>query len=415
MSAPGKRAYVVGTCDTKGEELAYARDLLERAGIATTLVDVSVSGRPSFIADVAADKVAARHPRGAAAVLQCADRGTAVAGMAQAFVAFVASRADVGGMLGLGGSGGTAIVAPGMRFLPLGMPKVMISTKASGNIAPYIGSSDICMLYSVTDIIGLNSISARVLANGAHALAGMMQRDPPSRTFGAPAVGMTMFGVTTPAVTRVHDALRDRFDCLVFHATGTGGQTLESLVDAGKIDAVIDLTTTEIADLLIGGHQPADPDRLGAIARTRVPYVGSCGALDMVNFGAINLVPTQYRERRLHRHNPHSTLMRTTAEENRRIGAWIGDKLNACSGPVRFLLPLGGVSALDAPGKPFFDLEADAALFQSLRQTIRETEQRRVIDVPHHINDPAFAEVVLAQFEDVLRHERRSHASPNAH
>ncbi|MCL4765120.1 MAG: Tm-1-like ATP-binding domain-containing protein [Hyphomicrobiaceae bacterium] len=403
MPAVCQRAYVVGTCDTKGEELGYVRDLLERAGLQTVLVDVGVSGEPALAADVGREEVARRHPEGAQAVLGQRDRGRAVSAMADAFCCFIAGRNDIGGIIGLGGSGGTAIIAPAMRSLPLGTPKLMISTMASGYVAPHVGSADICMLYAVTDILGLNSISAQVLANGAHALAGMMRHHAPPRTFGAEAIGLTMFGVTTPAVARIVGNLRDRFDCLVFHANGAGGRTMEALVDRHKINAVIDLTTTEVADLVLGGHQPADPDRLGAIARTRVPYVGSCGALDMVNFGALSTVPAHYKERHLHSHNPHVTLMRTGREDNRRIGEWIGAKLNACAGQVRFLLPLGGVSAIDAPGEPFHDPEADAALFEALRRTVRITEQRKLIDVPHHINDPAFAAAVVAQFEDVMK------------
>jgi uncharacterized protein (UPF0261 family) len=212
-----------------------------------------------------------------------------------------------------------------------------------------------------------------------------------------------MFGVTTPAVTQVVATLRQRYDCLVFHATGTGGETMETLVDQGKIRAVVDLTTTEVCDLLLGGHQPAHADRFGAIARTRVPYVGSCGALDMVNFGAPNTVPVHYKGRRLHAHNAQVTLMRTTAEDCARIGEWIGTRLNACDGPVRFLLPLRGVSAIDVPGGPFHDPAADAELFAALRGTVRASEQRQVVDVPHHINDPEFATAVCKHFCEITR------------
>lgn len=402
MSPVASRAYVVGTFDTKGEELRYVGDLLRRAGVAVCLVDVGVREDSAAGADIGRHEVARHHPAGAAAVLGERDRGRAVAAMAEALRRFMAGRGDVGGMIGLGGSGGTALVAPAMRALPLGTPKLMISTMASGNVAPHVGAADICMLFPVTDILGLNSISAQVLANGAHALAGMMlHRAAAAVPAERESVGFTMFGVTTPAVGRVAAALRDRFDCLVFHATGTGGRIMESLVDEGRIGAVIDLTTTEVCDLLLGGHQPADPDRFGAIARRRVPYVGSCGALDMVNFGGPETVPAAYRGRRLHGHNAHVTLMRTTAEDNARMGEWIGTKLNACEGEVRFLLPLGGVSAIDAPGEPFHDPDADAALFDALRRTVRESPRRRLVEVPHHINDPAFAACVLEQFAEV--------------
>ena len=400
MSDPAPRAYVAGTCDTKGDELRYVRDLLRRAGVPALLVDLGIRSVDSD-ADIGPAEIAAFHPLGAAAIIDERDRGRAVVAMSEAFRLWVGERKDIGGMIGLGGSGGTAIVAPALRSLPIGTPKILVSTVASGNVRAYVGASDICMLYSVTDILGINSISAQVLANAAHALAGMMLHRQAPAPADKVAVGFTMFGVTTAAVSQVVAALRDEFDCLVFHATGIGGQSMEALVDAGKIRAVIDLTTTEICDLLMGGLQPADPDRLGAIARTRVPYVGSCGALDMVNFGAMSRVPAHYRDRRLHAHNAQVTLMRTTPEENTRMGEWIAAKLNACDGPVRFLLPLGGVSAIDTPGGPFHYPEADAALFAALRRSVVRTNDRQLIELPYHINDPAFAAAVVSQFREI--------------
>jgi uncharacterized protein (UPF0261 family) len=393
------KAYVVGTADTKGAELRYVRDLIRAAGLPTVLVDLGTNSNGGS-ADVTPEEVAAHHPEGAAAVFGD-DRGRAVAAMALAFARFVATRTDIGGMIGLGGSGGTALITPAMRALPVGLPKVMVSTVASGNVAPYVGPADICMMYSVTDVAGLNRISRRVLGNAAHALAGMMTRQVPAAEHAKPALGLTMFGVTTPCVEQVANALAGDYDCLVFHATGTGGQSLEKLVDSGLVTAVVDVTTTEVCDLLMGGVFSAGEDRLGAIARTGVPYVGSCGALDMVNFGAIDTVPAHYRNRNLYVHNPQVTLMRTTPEENRRIGAWIGAKLNACEGEVRFLLPEGGVSLIDAPGQPFHDPAADAALFEALEATVRPTARRRLIRLPHDVNDPAFAEALVANFREI--------------
>jgi uncharacterized protein (UPF0261 family) len=395
------KAYVVGTCDTKGEELAYVRDLIAAAGMPAVLVDLGTrsDGRR---ADVTPQEVAAHHPKGAAAVFG-EDRGQAVAAMAEAFARFVRARDDIGGMIGLGGSGGTALVTPAMRALPVGVPKVMVSTVASGNVAPYVGPSDICMMYSVTDVAGLNRISRQVLGNAAHALAGMMAHRVPAASDAKSAVGLTMFGVTTPCVQQVTKALESDYDCLVFHATGTGGQSMEKLVDSGLIAGVIDVTTTEVCDLLMGGVFSAGEDRLGAIARTSVPYVGSCGALDMVNFGAMDTVPAHYRGRNLYVHNPQVTLMRTTPEENRRMGEWIGAKLNACEGEVRFLLPEGGVSMIDAPGMPFHDPEADAALFAALEATVQTSGKRRLIRLPHNINDPGFAAALIENFRRVAR------------
>ncbi len=393
------KAYVVGTADTKGAELRYVRDLIRAAGVPTVLVDLGTRSAGQG-ADVTPEEVAAHHPEGAAAAFGD-DRGRAVAAMALAFARFVLTRPDIGGMIGLGGSGGTALITPAMRALPVGLPKVMVSTVASGNVAPYVGPADICMMYSVTDVAGINRISRRVLGNAAHALAGMLTHQVPAAEDAKPALGLTMFGVTTPCVEQVANALAGDYDCLVFHATGTGGQSLEKLVDSGLIAAVIDVTTTEVCDLLMGGVFSAGEDRLGAIARTGVPYVGSCGALDMVNFGALETVPERYRARNLYVHNPQVTLMRTTPEENRRIGAWIGAKLNACEGEVRFLLPEGGVSLIDAPGQPFHDPAADAALFEALEATVRQTARRRLIRLPHNVNDPPFAEALVASFREI--------------
>lgn len=398
MPMPVPRAYVVGTCDTKLEELRYIRDALERCDVQTLLVDVGVRAVSGDDIDIRSDEVAQHHPAGIDAAIRQHDRGRAVTAMAEAFRRFVMSRGDIAGMIGVGGSGGSAIITPAMRTLKLGTPRVMVSTMASGNTRPYVEATDILMLYPITDLLGINSISARVLANAAHALAGMISRSAPLPMPAGPAVGFTMFGVTTPVVTQVVNSLRGCHDCLVFHATGLGGETMEALVDEGRIRAVVDLTTTEVADLVAGGHQPAHRDRFGAIARTGVPYVGSCGALDMVNFGAPPTVPECYRNRRLHAHNANVTLMRTTPAESAEIGEWIGAKLNACHGQVRFLLPLGGVSAIDAPGEVFHDPVADDALFAALRRTVRLTARRQVVDVPHHINDAAFSAAVLHHF-----------------
>lgn len=395
------KAYVVGTFDTKGPELLYIDSLLRAAGLATVRVDVGTRS-DGALADVTPAAVAACHPAGAPAVLGQPDRGAAVAAMAEALECFVAGRDDVGGVIGAGGSGNTALVAPAMRALPVGTPKVLVSTVASGNVAPYVGPADICLMYAVTDVQGLNRISRRVLGNAAHALAGMMRLSlPPVPDTAKPALALTMFGVTTPCVQAVVRALEADHDCLVFHATGTGGRSMEKLVDSGLVAGVIDVTTTEIADELVGGVLSAGPARLDAIARTRVPYVGSCGALDMVNFGAMETVPERFRGRRLQAHNPQVTLMRTTAEECAAIGRWIGAKLNACAGEVRFLLPEGGLSALDVEGQPFHDPEADGALFAALEATVVPTPRRQLRRLPHAINDPAFAAALVAAFREI--------------
>jgi uncharacterized protein (UPF0261 family)/ABC-type branched-subunit amino acid transport system ATPase component len=396
---------VAGTLDTKGDELRYIRDQIAGAGVRVLLVDLSTSGGPSP-ADVPPHHVAAYYRGGPNAVFT-GDRGAAITAMAEAFEAWIKRHEPVGGLISAGGSGGSSLVAPAMRALPIGVPKVLISSVASGNVAPYVGPSDIMMLYSVTDVAGLNSVSRQVLSNGAAAMVGMVraraanverERRPAPRGGAKPAIGLTMFGVTTPCVDAVVSALEDDFECLVFHATGVGGQSMEKLVDSGALVGVIDITTTEVCDLLVGGVLPATEDRFGAIARMRVPYIGSCGALDMVNFGPMETVPERYRGRTLHVHNPTVTLMRTTPEENARIGRWIGERLNRMDGPVRFYLPEGGVSALDSPGRAFSDPAADVELFRALEATVRQTSSRRLIRMPEHINDPRFAAEIAAEF-----------------
>jgi len=400
---------VAGTLDTKGAELRFIRDKIAAAGVRVTLVDLSTSGAPSP-ADVPPHHVATYFRGGPNAVFT-GERGTAIGAMAEAFEAWIRRHEPVGGLISAGGSGGSSLVAPAMRALPIGVPKVLISSVASGNVAPYVGPSDVMMLYSVADVAGLNSVTRQVLANGAAAIVGMVKaraeseerhRSAAPRDESKLAIGLTMFGVTTPCVNAVVDALEEDFECLVFHATGVGGQSMEKLVDSGGLTGVIDITTTEVCDLLCGGVLPATQDRFGAITRTRVPYIGSCGALDMVNFGAMDSVPDRYRGRTLHVHNPTVTLMRTTPAENVQIGRWIGERLNLMDGPVRFFLPEGGVSALDAPGRPFSDPNADEELFRSLEATVRQTASRRLIRLRRHINDPQFSAEIAAEFRRML-------------
>ncbi|WP_028347173.1 ABC transporter permease [Bradyrhizobium murdochi] len=391
---------VVGTLDTKGEELRFIRDVIAGHDLRTRLVDVSTSGKLSTC-DVSAQEIALNHGRGGSSVFG-SDRGASVTAMADAFANWLRRQGNVAGIISAGGSGGASLVAPGMRSLPVGVPKLIISSVASGDVGPYVGPADIAMMYSVTDVQGLNSISRAVLANGANAIAGMVKARLDNQSaaernarVALPAVGITMFGVTTPAVQKIAADLRSDFECLVFHATGVGGRSMEKLVDSGMLAAVVDLTTTEVCDLLMGGVFPATDDRFGAIIRSRVPFIGSVGALDMVNFGAPDSIPERYRQRKFHVHNPQVTLMRTTPEENDRIGRWIGERLNRMDGSVRFFLPEGGVSALDAPGQPFWDPEADAALFTALERSVRQTGNRQLIRIRRHINEPEFASAIV--------------------
>jgi uncharacterized protein (UPF0261 family) len=390
------RIHLIGTTDTKAGELAFLAALIREAGMTPCLVDVSTRP-PAFSADVTPAEVASHHPQGADAVLNQTDRGRAVAAMGTAFARFIATRDGVAGALGIGGGGGTSIIAQGLRELPYGLPKLIVSTLASGDTAPYIGISDLILMPAVTDLAGLNQISRIVLTNAAQAMIGMV-RHPAPRTGSKPAIGLTMFGVTTPCVTAITAALRETQDCLVFHATGTGGRTMEKLADSGLLTALIDITTTEVADLLVGGVLPATEDRFGAVIRRRIPWIGSVGALDMVNFGAPETVPARHRGRLFYHHNPQVTLMRTTPEENAEAGEWIARRLNQCDGPVHMLLPMGGLSMLDAPGQPFHDPAADAALFDALDRTLVQTPTRRLTRLPHHINDPAFAAACVDAF-----------------
>lgn len=414
--------YAVATMDTKGHELAYVADRIRAAGIPVVTVDVGTMDPPTVAPDVPRETVVACHPTndGRAAALSRADRGTAITAMAEALTCYLVREHEAGrvaGVIGIGGSGNTAVVTPAMRALPIGLPKVMVSTIASGNVAPYVGTSDILMMYPVVDVAGLNAVSRRVLGNAAHALAGMIEHPIPGsdekRT-----VALTMFGVTTPCVTMVREALEARgFDALVFHATGTGGRAMEKLVEAGLVRGVLDITTTEVADEVVGGILPAGPQRFDAILRARVPYVLSLGALDMVNFGAMDTVPDRFRHRKLHAHNAQVTLMRTTPDENRQFARWIAAKLNRSEAPFTLLIPEGGVSALDAPGQPFFDPEADAALFDELESAIERGPGRTIRRLPLHINDPAFARALVecyleAEERTIMENARSGFTNP---
>ncbi|MEO5735771.1 MAG: Tm-1-like ATP-binding domain-containing protein [Rubrivivax sp.] len=393
---PIATAYVVGTFDTKGAELHHVAGLLRERGLKVVSVDVGTRGLTPGV-DVGAREVASHHPGGVDAVLGSHDRGRSVTAMSEALCRFIAQRDDIRGMLALGGSGGTAVVTPAMRSLPIGVPKVMVSTMASGDTAPYVDVSDITMVFPVTDIAGLNRISRMVLGNAAHALAGMLLHPVIQEHDEKPALALSMFGVTTPCVEQVRQRLRDDFDCQVFHANGSGGRALEALARAGLFAGVLDLTTTEAVDHLFGGVCTAGADRFEAAVHSGLPWVGSCGALDMVNFGAPDSVPERYRGRLLHHHNATVTLMRTSTDEMQQAGRWIAEKLNRSSGPVCWLIPHGGVSALDAPGQPFHDPVADAALFDAIEQAFKPSADHRLLRLKHHINDAAFADVVAQE------------------
>lgn len=390
------RIYVAGTADTKGEELAFLAERIRHAGAVPAIIDLGI-GQAGIPVDIAATTVAAFGPAG---LLDGKDRGIAVTAMAEAFSRFVVTLGDLDGIVGIGGGGGTAMVTAGMRALPMGVPKLMVSTLASGDVSPYVGISDIVMMPSITDLAGLNRISRNVLSAAAVAIVAMSSRSEEPDT-GRTPVGLSMFGVTTAAVMQISRLLPAGVEPVVFHATGTGGRTMEALVDSGLLDAMVDVTTTEVGDEIAGGVLSAGPTRLDCLARRAVPWVGSVGACDMVNFWAPETVPKRYRGRLFHQHNANVTLMRTTADENRAIGRFIATKLNRSLGPVRLLLPLRGVSALDIAGGAFFDPVADAALFDELERAGHWDDNRRLIRLDCHINDAAFAEAAVAALEEI--------------
>lgn len=393
------RIVVAGTADTKGQELAYLAERISAAGGTPIILDVGTRP-PAIEVGISAREVLDAAPPKVRESAASDDRGTAVAAMSEALAAFLGAPRGFDAVIGIGGGGGTAIVTAGMRAMPLGVPKLMVSTMASGDVSGYVGISDIAMLPAISDLAGLNRISRSVLARAASAIVAMAA-GAEIESGALAAVGLTMFGVTTACVTAIAEALAGEVEPVIFHATGTGGRTMEALIDAGMLTGAIDITTTEIADHLVGGVLSAGPDRLGAVARTGVPWVGSVGALDMVNFQAPESVPAEFADRLFYRHNPNVTLMRTTEEECRQIGEWIAQKLNACAGPVIVLVPEKGVSALDIEGGAFHDPRADAALFAALEAGLNRTDRRRIERLPLHINDPAFAEAAVSAWHRI--------------
>ena len=383
---------LVGTLDTKAAEVAFVRDLLRESGVLVLVADAGVLGEPPFPADIPSTELFAAAGVKLDELRRANDRGKGVAAAA-AGAAKVAERlhaeGKLTGVLGLGGAAGTTIATTAKRAVPVGVPKVMVSTLASGDVRPYVGTRDVCMVYSVVDVAGLNRISRLVLANAAAAMAGMVGRVTKASVDEAPVVTATMFGVTTPCVQAARSQLESNgFEVLTFHATGVGGRTMEGLARDGLVSGVLDITTTELADELCGGVMAAGPDRLTVAGLKGVPQVISVGAIDMVNFGPPETVPERYRGRRFYQHNPTVTLMRTTPEENDLLGKQIAERASAAGGPTAVLLPLRGVSALDAEGKAFWWPEADQALFQSIRNWAYGIE---LIELDLHINDPAFA------------------------
>jgi uncharacterized protein (UPF0261 family) len=393
---------LLGTLDTKGHEYAFMRERVREHGVDVLLVDAGVND-PQVEPDVSRDEVARAGDADVAALAAGGDRGAAVTAMARGAEAVVRRLHDEGrldAIAALGGSGGSSIATAAMRALPVGVPKLMVSTVASGDTRPYVGAVDVTMMYSVVDIAGVNSISARIIANAAGAIAGMARATVPPLEQ-RPLVGATMFGVTTPCVTRARERLEELgYETLVFHATGTGGQSMEALVRGGYLAGVLDVTTTELADELVGGVLSAGPDRLEAAGAAGVPQVVSLGALDMVNFGPHDTVPERFASRNLYVHNPTVTLMRTTPEECAELGRQIGRKLSAATGPTVLFVPLKGVSMIDVEGQPFFDPAADEALRSGVRETLDGRVEVHELDTD--INDPAFAVAMADRLHELI-------------
>ncbi len=392
MTTP-KTIALIGTFDTKGEEFSFLRACIERTGLRTIMIDVGVLGTSPFVADISPAEVAAAAKEDLAALQRDRDRGRSVTVMALGATAILlrlhAQRA-IHGVAALGGSAGTTIATAAMRALPYGFPKLMVSTLAAGDVKPYVGIKDICMMPSVLDISGLNYVSRRILSNAAAAICGIVAAEPFTDPNSKPSIAATMFGVTTPCVTVARRILEQSgYDVLVFHATGTGGQAMEQLIEDGAVQAVLDFTTTELADELVGGVMSAGPHRLEAAGRKGVPQLVCPGAIDMVNFGPADTVPVKFRSRKLYVHNPSVTLMRTTPEECAAIGRITAARLNHATGPVTVLIPLQGVSAIDKLGGPFYSPEALDAYRASLKASV--SSAIKVVELDAHINDDSFA------------------------
>jgi uncharacterized protein (UPF0261 family) len=395
---------LLGTLDTKGAEYAFLRDRLREHGVDTLLVDAGIF-EPAVEPNVGRAEVAAAAGADVEALAAAGDRGAAVAAMAEGAAAALRRLHDEGrldGVLGLGGSGGSSIVTRAMRGLPIGVPKLMVSTVASGDTGPYVGSVDVTMMYSVVDISGINEISARILTNAAGMIAGAVKGTVPDLGERKPLVVASMFGVTTPAVTTARERLEGLgYEVLVFHQTGAGGGSMEALLRAGYIAGCLDVTTTELCDELVGGVFPAVPERLESAGAAGIPQVVSLGALDMVNFGPRETVPERFRGRTLYVHNPTVTLMRTTPEECRQLGERLAAKLNAAVGRTALFVPLRGVSMIAVEGQPFHDPEADEALFEALRANV-DRSRVELHELDADVNDPSFALAMANRLHELI-------------
>ena len=386
----------------------FLRDHLRSFGIEVIVIDVGILEPPTFTPDVTREQILSHIGKSLQQFVSRRDRGEAMLAMQLGLAGLLSEhhqQQPLAGVLAIGGSGGTSIASAGMRELPLGVPKLMVSTSASGNVRSYVGGSDMLMMHAVADIAGLNRLTLNVLATAANAMAGMCGLPIPNANTNRPLICATMFGVTTPCVSQVRAMMEKAgFELLIFSANGVGGRTMEQTIRAGLVQGVIDITTTELADELAGGILSAGPNRLEEAGSLGVPQVISVGAIDMVNFGPFETVPEKYRDRKLYRHNSSVTLMRTTPAENAALGRQIAEKANKAVGRVTIVLPLRGVSAIDCPGQPFYDREADEALFDAIRRHVKPPI--KLIEVDAHINDASFAARLFAEFLEIAKENK---------
>lgn len=392
-----KTIAVAGTFDTKGKEFLYVKELIEELGLKTYMINTGVFDSEIEV-DVSNKEIAKEAGYDIDDIVSRRDRAMATEALSKGMELLIPrlyAEGKFDGIISFGGSGGTSLVTPAMRALPIGVPKMMVSTMASGNVSQYVGTSDIIMMPSIVDVAGLNKISKTIFKNAVLAIAGMVGMADKIKEVEEdekPLIAATMFGVTTPCVDFAKEYLEERgYEVLVFHATGTGGKTMESLIDAGFFKGVLDITTTEWCDEIVGGVLGAGPNRLEAAGRNHVPQVVSVGALDMVNFGPIDTIPEKFKSRNLYKHNPTVTLMRTTVEENIKFGQKIAEKLNASFGKTVLILPLKGVSMIDAPGQPFYGSKEDEALFDTLKNNI-DKDKVNIVEMDNNINEKAFAQ-----------------------
>ena len=399
-----KTIAIIGTFDTKGKEFQYLKERIEELGLKTLCIHTGVF-EPLFTPDVSNAEVAAAAGADIREIVARKDRAMATDILSRGIEKLLPRLYEEGkldGVISAGGSGGTSLATPAMRALPVGVPKVMVSTMASGNVSQYVGTSDIMMVPSVVDAEGLNEISMRIFSNAANAIAGMVANYREIPNTGKPLLAATMFGVTTPCIKTAKAYLEQQgYEVLVFHATGAGGRSMEALIEAGFIKGVLDITTTEWCDELYGGVLNAGPTRLEAAGKKGIPQVVSVGALDMVNFGPMDTVPKENLGRNLYKHNPTVTLMRTTAEENIGLGKIIAEKLNMAKGKTVLMLPLKGVSGIDAEGQPFYGPDEDKALFDTLRENVKNGVE--IVEMDNNINDDAFALAAAKKLVELLK------------